>query len=178
MKKLVSISAFLLLVFGFTSLSFAQGTQTGSISGIVVDTDGSPLPGCTVTLSGPKHLGTSSFITNEEGKFRFPSLAPGGDYELKVELSGFQTTVRKGLIVNVAKNTSLTIEVGPKTLQEEVLVVAESPVVDVASSKMSINYSSQFVASIPMNRDMDDIQLSIPGAISEGASRRMASVLG
>ncbi len=178
MKKLLSISVIMLFVLGLTSFSFAQRSQGGSISGTVVDTEGNPLPGCTVTLSGIKHLGTTNFITNEAGKFRFPSLAPGGGYEVKVEMPNFKTTIQREIIVNVAKNTGITIELEVTTLQEEIFVVAESPTVDVKSSKMSINYSAQFIASIPMARDLWDLQQSIPGAIEAQESSRMSSVLG
>jgi len=178
MKKLLSISAIMLLVLGLTSFSFAQGRQVGSISGTVLDTDGNPLPGCTVTLSGLKHLGTTSFITNEAGRFRFPALAPGGGYEVKVEMPNFKTTIQKDLFVNIAKNTGISIELEVTTLQEEIVVVAESPTVDVTSSKMSINYSAQFIANIPMARDVYDIQNTIPGAIEAGAYERASSILG
>nr|MQY61126.1 hypothetical protein [bacterium] len=74
-KKIFKVSLILILAFGLTSVSFAQGRQTGSISGTVVDTEGNLLPGCTVTLSGPKLLGTKSYVTSDAGKFRFPSLS-------------------------------------------------------------------------------------------------------
>jgi len=178
-KKIFKVSLILLLAFGLTSASFAQGRQSGSVSGTVVDTEGNLLPGCTVTLSGPRLIGTKSYVTSEMGKFRFPSVAPGRGYELRVELPGFKTTIRGGLIVSVAKATTVTIELEITTLEEEVTVVAASPVVDIETSKVSVSYNSDFIASIPMNRDLYGIQNSIPGAISEGVPyRRTSSILG
>ncbi|RLE00124.1 MAG: hypothetical protein DRJ11_12130, partial [Candidatus Aminicenantes bacterium] len=49
--------------------------RTGNIYGTVVDTDGNPLPGVTVTLTGSKTAPLTS-ITSAEGKFRFISLPP------------------------------------------------------------------------------------------------------
>ncbi|GAG92473.1 unnamed protein product, partial [marine sediment metagenome] len=162
-----------------TSAGFAQGRQTGSISGTVVDTEGNPLPGCTVTLSGPKLIGTKSYVTSDAGRFRFPALAPGRGYELRVELPGFKTTIRKELIVSVARATTITVELEMTTLEEEVTVVAASPVVDIETSKVSVSYTSDFIASIPMSRDLYGIQNSIPGAISTGNDyRRTSSILG
>lgn len=178
-KKIFKVSLILLLAFGLTSTSLAQGRQTGSISGTVIDTEGNPLPGCTVTLSGPKLIGTPSYVTSNMGKFRFPSVAPGRDYELRVELPGFKTTIRKNLIVSVAKATIVTITMEITTIEEEVTVVAASPVVDIETSKVSVSYTSDFIASIPMSRDLYGIQNSIPGAISEGVDyRRTSSILG
>jgi len=178
-KKIIKVSLILLLAFGLTSASFAQGRQTGSISGTVVDTEGNLLPGCTVTLSGPRLIGTKSYVTSEMGKFRFPSVSPGRDYELRVELPGFKTTIKKEIIVSVARSTTIKIELEITTLEEEVTVVAASPVVDIETSKVSVSYNSDFIASIPMNRDLYGIQNSIPGAISEGIDyRRTSSILG
>lgn len=178
-KRLIKLSLLLILCLSLVSLSLSQGRQTGSISGTVVDQEGTPLPGCTVTLSGPKMLGTKTYVTSDVGRFRFPALSPGRDYELRVEMPGFKTTIRKGLIVNVAKTTEVKIELEVTTIEEEITVVAASPVVDVETSKISVNYSADFIASIPLNRDLYDIQNSIPGAISEGRQyRRTSSILG
>jgi hypothetical protein len=167
------------MTFALATMGYGQGTQTGTISGTVVDTEGSPLPGCTITLTGEKLLGERSFVTTETGRFRFPSLSPGSGYTVKVVISGFNTTTRPGLVVNVGRTVDIEIEMQLQTMEEEVTVTAESPVVDVATSKISVNYSADFIASIPMNRDLYDIQNSIPGAIADGADyRRTSSILG
>ncbi len=178
-KKIFKISLTLLLAFGLTSAVFAQGRQTGSISGTVVDTEGNLLPGCTVNLSGLKLLGTKNYVTSDVGKFRFPALPPGSGYQLRVELPGFKTTIRGNLIVSVARATIVTIVLEITTIEEEVTVVAVSPVVDVQTSKVSVSYTSDFLASIPMSRDLYGIQNSIPGAIStDNSYRRTSSILG
>lgn len=178
-NKILNAALILLLSFGLASISLAQGRQTGSISGTVVDTEGNPLPGCTVTISGPALLGTQTYVTSDTGRFRFPALYPGSDYQLKAELPGFKTTIRGGLIVSVAQTTTVTIVLEVKTIEEEVTVVAASPVVDVQSSKTSVIYTADFIANLPMDRDLYGIQNSIPGAISEGVDyRRTSSILG
>ena len=58
-NKILKASLILLLALGMTSIAFTQGTQTGSIHGTVVDTEGNVLPGCTVTLTGPALIGRS-----------------------------------------------------------------------------------------------------------------------
>lgn len=178
-KKFFKLSLILMLAFGFTSITFAQGRQTGSISGTVVDEEGNPLPGAAVALSGPRIMGTKTYITSQKGKFRFPALLPGGDYQVRVEMSGFKTTIRKGLIVNVGKTTEVHITLEITTIKEEVTVTAPSPVIDVETSKVSVHYGSEFLASLPMSRDLYGLQNSIPGAISEGVDyRRTSSILG
>ncbi len=176
-KKIFKFFLIFLLTFGLTSAAIAQ-RQTGSIHGLVEDEEGNLLPGVTVTLSGPSVMGTKTYVTTETGLFRFPALSPG-DYDIKVELAGFQTTTRKNIICNVGKTTEITITLKVAAVEEEVTVVAESPVVDVESTKVSVNYGAAFLASIPLSRDLYDIQNSVPGAISEGVDyRRTSSILG
>ena len=176
-KKIFRLFLISLFAFCLTSTTFAQ-RQTGSIFGTVVDEEGTPLPGATVTLSGPALMGTRTYVTTEEGRFRFPVLSPG-EYEVKVEVPGFQTTTRKNIICNVGKTIDVTITLKVTTVEEEVTVTAASPVVDIESTKISVNYGANFLASIPLSRDLYDIQNSIPGAISEGVDyRRTSSILG
>ena len=178
-KHITRIFIVFFLVCVLASVGFAQGRQTGNIAGTVIDNEKNPLPGATVTLSGPALLGFKSYVTSESGKFRFPALSPGKDYVVKVEMPGFKTMTRPGLIVNVGRTAEIEIEMIITTIAEEVTVTASSPVVDLESSKINVNYSAAFIASIPMNRDLYDIQNSIPGAISEGRQyRRTSSILG
>ena len=177
-KKIFKISLILLLAFGLTSASFAQGRQTGSISGTVSDEEGNLLPGATVTLTGTGVMGSLTYVTGETGRFRFPSLIPG-ECELKAEMAGFRTAIRKGLRVQVGKTTEVDIILTITTIEEQVTVTAESPVVDVETSKISVHYGTEFLATIPISRDLYGIQNSIPGAISEGVDyRRTSSILG
>jgi len=172
-----------LLLFLFIALLaavpvFAQ-RQTGAISGRVLDAQNNPLPGVAVTLSGPALMGSKDFVTTETGSFRFVALSPGRDYQIKAALPGFKTTIRPGLIVSVGRTTDTDIILEESAVSEEVTVTAPSPVVDVQATKTNVNYSAQLLASLPMNRDLYDIQNSIPGAISEGIEyRRMSSIQG
>ena len=168
------------LVFLLLMCLFAHSQKiTGSLKGVVLDDEGKPLPGVLVTASSPSMLGIQSFITTSEGIFRFPSLS-SGIYLVSAELDGFQVIKRANVIVYVGKSTEITIEMKPSKVREEVIVTAPSPMVDVQSSKLADTYNAQFIASIPMNRDISDIQNSIPGAINDGgpAYRRTSSILG
>ena len=177
MGKLIKFSAVLFFCFGLVSFLGAQGKLTGSINGKVVDSEGNPLPGVTVTVQGPALQGKMSFVTTQSGSFRFPSLPPGSDYQLTFELSGFKTVIRKGLKVSVGKTTTVSIQMEMSALEEEVTVVAESPVVDVKSSKTAVNYSKDFIYNVPMARDLYDVLNSIPGSVSEGVSYRRTSFI-
>ncbi len=146
--SMLAISTVLLLMGG---MSYAQ-SRTGSIRGTVTDTEGQPLPGATVGLSGEKLMGgMRSLITNEKGKFRFPSLMPG-EYEVTVTMEGFQPSKRTELKVNIGGTTTVDFILNLATLEESITVSAESPVVDVTKSVFSTNIDSELMELLPMRR--------------------------
>jgi len=50
-----------------TSYASSQELQTGAIRGKVMDENGQPLPGVSITISGPALLGKITVVTNAEG---------------------------------------------------------------------------------------------------------------
>src|SRR5262245_61540470 len=57
----------LLLVVASFGIASAQETTTGSITGTVVDAQGAPVPGATVTVTSPQ--GPKTFVSDTNGRF-------------------------------------------------------------------------------------------------------------
>jgi hypothetical protein len=135
----------------FAGLAVAQ-ERTGNINGIVTDLEKNALPGVTVTLTG---LTTSPIATttSAEGKFRFLSLFPGREYQIKIELQGFKTGVQTGIIVELGKDTDLTLTLEQGKLEEKITVVALSPVVQAKKTQVTTNVSYDQLQSLPSARD-------------------------
>jgi hypothetical protein len=70
----------------------AQAT-TGTITGRVLDGQGLPLTGATVSASSPSLQGTRHAVTSANGDYVFP-LLPSGVFTLAVELTGFERQER------------------------------------------------------------------------------------
>src|SRR5262252_8108567 len=83
--------------------ALGQGS-TGSIYGSVTDEQGSPISGATATLIGPAAPRTASEDAN--GHFRFFKVPPG-QYTLVVQMAGFSTETREGVLVLVGKTTEV-----------------------------------------------------------------------
>ncbi|MCX7975035.1 MAG: TonB-dependent receptor [Candidatus Aminicenantes bacterium] len=159
------------LIFFLIIASLQAQELTGSLKGTVTDIEGNPLPGVAVTISSPAIMGTQSFITTETGSFRFPSLPPG-TYKVVAELKGFKTVERTDVIVRVGMTVTVDIKMEVAAVEEEITVVAASPVVDVQSSKLAVTVDSNMLKNIPMRRDLYDIMTAAPGVVSEGATYR------
>src|SRR2546427_7486687 len=102
----------LLLLLAIVAPVHAQ-TPSGEISGTVVDSSGLSVPGVTVTLTNQATNVVRVVETNEVGLYVISAIPPG-TYDLKAELTGFQTVERKSLIVQVgsANRIAFTMEVG------------------------------------------------------------------
>ena len=91
---LIAAAATLLLTVAVTAT--AQ-QNTGTILGVVKDSSGAVVPGASITILN-EEMGLSRTVTTaEDGAFRAPAL-PVGRYTLRVELAGFRTQARRGLM--------------------------------------------------------------------------------
>ena len=146
-KPLILLSCLLLIPFALLAQQ-----RTGNISGTVVDDQGNPLPGVTVTLTGATIAPISS-QTSDEGRFRFLSLFPGNDYVVKAELQGFKSRTETGVIVNVAKTSDIKVVMEVGSLDEQVTVIAKTPVVDTKRTQVTHTVTYEMLQDLPSARD-------------------------
>ncbi|MGB3861491.1 MAG: TonB-dependent receptor [Candidatus Aminicenantaceae bacterium] len=157
-----------LLIFA-ASFSFGQ-IITGKIEGVVTDNEGVPLPGVTVEATSPAAMGMQSAITSDKGSYRFSNLSPG-IYKLVFNLDGFNRTEAENIKVTINSTITLNITLHQATLEETVVVIAESPVIDVKKSGVSSNFSTEDLENVPAGRhSFADIVKQVPGMLSEGES--------
>jgi hypothetical protein len=121
--RTVATVVLLLALFGLPA--FADGPETGVVSGRVVDASGQPLPGVMVSLSGDR--GSRSMVSTEGGTFQF-ALLPPGRYEVKAELEAF-APAQSAANVTAGGRVDLTLRMSLSTA-EEITVTSEAPMVD------------------------------------------------
>ncbi|MEZ5285033.1 MAG: carboxypeptidase-like regulatory domain-containing protein [Vicinamibacterales bacterium] len=125
------------------------------------------LPGVTVTATSPALIGSQTAISEVDGQHCFPSLPPG-TYTLSFELSGFQTTRREGIVLALGQALTVSQQLQLATLQETVTVTAESPVVDMTSTKVGSEFNSAKLAAIPSATDLWSTLGQAPGVRMRG----------
>ncbi len=166
MKKLSLFSFMLLLVFAF---GLSQTGQVGKIQGTVVDDEGIPLPGITVTITSPSLIVSEvSQVTSVRGGFRFPSLSPG-TYQVTFQLQGFNTLIRKGIIVNPSRTASFKVTMTIATIEEEIVVEGRSPTVDRQMSSKTTIMDDEFIYMVPSGRGLTDLFNMVPGVTGDTA---------
>jgi hypothetical protein len=151
-------------------LAMAQETTTGSLTGLVVDSQGSPVPGATVTVTSAQ--GSKVFTTDRTGRFFAPFLTPG-IYSVKVELTGFSAAEQKNIEVRLGQRLELqtfVLKVGAVT--ETIQVVAESPVIDTTSTTVGGILDTATLQKLPVGRQFTDTLYLVPGVSSSGGVGR------
>ena len=144
--------SFILLCCLLLPLAVAAQERTGNINGIVTDKDGIPLPGVNITLTGPT-IAPMTVQSNSEGRCRFLSLHPGDKFDIKLELQGFKTRSETGIIIEAGKNADLRVTMEQGTLEEQVTVVAQTPMVQAKKTQVTNTVGYEQLQSLPTARD-------------------------
>jgi hypothetical protein len=132
----------------------------GNIHGTVYDEHGAVLPGVTVTLSGIDR--TTTFTTDEQGRFRFLNLEPGS-YTITTALPGFTTLVRERIVVTVGRSVELPLTMRLAEIEETITVTGESPIIDTREIGTATNFTQDELARIPNSRDPWALLRTVPG---------------
>jgi len=147
MKKFLIVLSLLLF-----AVTLSAQVRTGNIYGKITDTEGNPLPGVSVTLKGAQ-IAAMTTISGDTGIYRFVSLSPGSSYEITAELTGFKPSSKTGIIVNVGSNVDIPLVLEVGTLEEQVTVIAMTPVVDTKKTTVGAMIDKEAMQSLPSARD-------------------------
>src|SRR5262245_21126437 len=116
------------VVAWLATVGFAAGGQIGggSFVGDVRDDAGAAVPGATVTVRAVETAASRTAVTAADGSYRVQGLRPGR-YELRVELSGFETVVRNGIGLATGETLRLDVRLRVGGTTESVTVTADAP---------------------------------------------------
>jgi hypothetical protein len=141
------------LVVLFTSLApgfAAAQVATGSIVGTVTDSSGQVVPGAQVTIREVNRNTTTTLVTDASGVYTAPFLVPGA-YEVQVELQGFKTWTRPGIVLQVTDRVRVDVALEVGGIQEVTTVIAGAPVVRTDSSEVGTVIEEMAIKELPLN---------------------------
>ncbi|HEV3486548.1 MAG TPA: carboxypeptidase regulatory-like domain-containing protein, partial [Vicinamibacterales bacterium] len=163
----------LLALLLLPATSFAQAT--GAISGVVSDESGAVLPGAQIDVTNTATGVARTAITASDGVYTVPLLQPG-PYAVKVTLSGFKTTLRDGVIVNVNETARVDARLAIGQVAESVTVAGEPPLVETTSATLGIVIDEKKIVELPLNgRNFSQLGTLLPGVAAPPAALGGAS---
>ncbi|HLV88302.1 MAG TPA: TonB-dependent receptor [Candidatus Sulfotelmatobacter sp.] len=176
MKRPSSFCCFLTLVLavfviaaGVLQPVWAQEV-TASITGTVTDPSGAAVPGATVTATSVERGIAYTASTNDSGLYRLSQL-PVGNYELKVEKSGFAVSSHPAFVltVNQVARIDVTMKVGQTS--ETVEVTGAAPVMETQTTQVDTIINAATNDNMPLaSRNYVQLTLLAPGAVSTDPS--------
>ena len=154
----------ILLLFGNSDLR--PQSSTARISGAISDESGAVMPGVQVLVRNTETGVQRSYTSNQQGRYVAPQLVPGS-YEITATLAGFDTMVRKGITLTVGQDVSIDLTMKVGSVNEQVTVTGEAPLLDTTSSVVSGIVEERRIAELPLNgRDFSQLALVQPGVVS------------
>jgi hypothetical protein len=160
-KHLVNLGT-LVVLFGLATLAHAQ-TSGGRISGAVTDPTGAAVPNAQIAVKNTDTQVKRDVTANADGLYSVPNLVPGS-YEVRVSATGFKTVVRPELQVEVGSELVINVELSVGEVTEQVLVTADPPIVELATSAISNVVNEKTVVELPLNgRDWTTLATLQPG---------------
>ena len=155
-------------LFLFLMLSAAVSAQTfrGTILGTVTDPNGAVVAGATITVKNTSTGLERSVKTDDAGNYSVPEL-PIGPYEVRVDQTGFVSSVVSNVTVEVASERRVDVKLnvaGTETL----VTVAANVQVQTTTNTLGGTITLKAAADLPVNgRDFTKFLVMVPGATGD-----------
>jgi len=170
--QVLRLAAVLIVVLGIRPV--AAQVITAEIAGVVTDNTGAVVPGATVTAHNLDTGFERTAVSGDGGRYALLSLPPG-PYKLTVELTGFATMVREGLVLSLNQKIELDVAMQLATVAEQVTVVAGAPVFSTTDGELGKTLKTEAIDAIPsLGRAYTNLLGLVPGVRQqEGAAARI-----
>ncbi len=157
----------LVLAFAFGPARMQAQTQTGTVSGTVVDASDARVPGAKVVIKNTETGQAREGVTNDQGYFFFDKVWPG-IYSVTITKEGFRTYQVADLEVRVGKSTDIgdaKMELGSvgETVQVE---AGTAPLMETQSAQITGSLSKKQVSALVQGLGgLDGLAILTPGVI-------------
>jgi len=160
--SLLSVATLMLLILSGMQTLQGQGTSA-TLSGIVEDETGGVLPGVSISVQNLETGAVRTAVTDDTGLYRVPLLEPG-IYEIRAELTGFQTTVQTGVKLQVGGSAAINLSLSVGQITDEVIVTGEAPLVETTSTTLGGIVDDKKIRDLPLNgRSYEQLAYLQPG---------------
>lgn len=143
------VVSFLLLTLFLCPLYLGAQEFRATILGTVTDPQSAIIPGASVEV---KNLATNAVVntvTNNSGNYTVPFL-PTGNYTITVTQAGFKSSIRERVELRVGDRLQIDFKLEVGGVTEQVMVTAETPLLETASASKGQVIDSAKVQDLPL----------------------------
>jgi hypothetical protein len=168
-RQALFIALILVFAFSLTGRAAAQTTLV-TIDGVIVDEQGNPLPGATISLRNADSGYTYSRVSRSDGRYTLSGILPG-TYDITAEMPGFAAEIRRGFAFKVGGRFVVDFKLPMKRIEEKIEVIAQAPLVEVTKSEVSSVVDRKQIEDVPLlGRNFADLAVLKPGVVPRGSS--------
>ena len=140
-------SIFVCAVLTILAMPVVGHAQEATVTGTVTDTTGGVLPGVTIKAVNEASGNSFEAVTDARGAYRLAVRI--GSYQITATLAGFGT-VSRSLELQVGQTTVVNLQLAPSTVQENVTVTGEAPLIATTTSSVSGNIDPRQMSELPV----------------------------
>jgi carboxypeptidase family protein/TonB-dependent receptor-like protein len=167
-SRITALTTFLVLL---AVPMVSQTSTTGSIAGAVTDQTGAVVAGAQVVIKNNGTAQESTVTTTDNGTFNVPSLATGV-YTVTIQASGFKQMVVTDVKVDVAKPSTVNVQLEIGAPSETVTVVGSGELLQTQSANIASTITGRQITDLPYaSRNALDVVLFLPGTATVGRPR-------
>jgi len=160
----VVVSAALILMLCGAQGVLAQEV-TATINGTVTDPSGAAVAGANVTAKSVERGQSYTAISNDGGLYRISNL-PVGNYELRIEKAGFQTTAYPAFTLVLNQSARIDVELKVGQVSQTIEVSGAAPILKTESTQVDTVIDAATNDALPLaTRNYVELTLLSPGAI-------------
>jgi hypothetical protein len=162
-KRLLSSVAAVTVFLAAVGAVVVGQVPTGEINGIVTDPHDAIVANAHVVAVNKSQGISRETSTNSDGLYVFPNL-PAGNYDLKIEASGFAPTEFTEAIVQAGRTTTLDAKLQVAAVGTTINVSEGAGEIELTQSMIQGEITSATIQSIPLNgRNFLELAYLIPG---------------
>ena len=155
----------LMILVLVVSLPVVSQTNTGRVLGTITDQTGAAINGATVVITDVERGVTRSLTTDQAGAYVAPDLL-SGTYKVRAEAKGFKSVERINILLEVAKDVVVDLQLQPGEVKETVVVTEEVPLLDTTSSTLGGTLSNVEINDLPLSgRNYENLLQLRPGVV-------------
>ncbi|HEX5425031.1 MAG TPA: carboxypeptidase regulatory-like domain-containing protein, partial [Candidatus Acidoferrales bacterium] len=156
--RLLAITfSFFAMALCWTSTPARSQNITGTILGTISDPSGASVPDARVTITNLATNQSHGATTSKTGTYEVPYLPPG-QYQVTVSHTGFKTTVRKGITLEVDRRLVINLRLQLGSTATSVTVTGQTPLLNTTSAALGQVVSSRTTEALPiLGRNIFDL---------------------
>ncbi len=132
------------------ALSLNAQSDRGSLTGLVTDSSGAPIPRVTVTVINAATNAVREAITSDTGRYVFQEL-PAASYNLTIKHTGFRTYVQNGITVGVSQAVTQDVALQLGQLAETIEVHADAMMLRTENAEIATSVTPEKLSALPID---------------------------